>query len=209
MILTNDNLDEKLKEFFELQVDAKPLPRMLFLDDRTKRIEAARKKYAQLYDVTYVHNAKECLRYLCKKGWDIVSLDHDLNGDDFQDPDDVTSGMEVVRYIAKTTKLIESNAGSPEFWIHSSNIFAAQLMLDTLNSIGIKAYYRKFEYDDEIKFGNAKVSYTPEKLDKLPHWESDLGERVKNCSSCGDLCYLDKNNQCFDCWHREMKQCEG
>jgi len=211
MILTNDNLDEKLKEFFEFKAfedpmatPIAPLPRMLFLDDRTKRIEAARKKYAQLYDVTYVHNAKECLRYLCRQEWDILSLDHDLNGDDFQHPDETSSGMEVVRYM----KTWMEQYSKPEVWIHSSNLFAANAMIDILRQYGFRAYYRRFEYDDEKKFGDAKVSYTPEKLDKLPHWESDLSIGAQRCSSCKDMCFVDKNNQCYDCWNRELKQCE-
>ena len=178
--------------------------RMLFLDDRTKRIEAARKKYTQDYDVTFVHNAKECLRYLCKKGWDIVSLDHDLDGNDFQDPDEVTSGMEVVRYIVKTTKLIDSNAGSPEFWIHSSNIFAAQLMLDTLNSIGIKAYYRRFEYGDEKKFGDATKSHKPEPVEDRWKWDM-LSSRCISCDK--HPIGVDARGQCHECYTRELKQC--
>ena len=214
MLQPNDNLDEKVKEFFEYPLQGnlyspKPMPRMLFLDDRTKRIEAARKQYTQQYDVTFVHNAKECLRYLCKKGWDIVSLDHDLDGNDFQDPDEVTSGMEVVRYIEKTTKLIDSNAGSPEFWIHSSNIFAAQLMLDTLNSIGIKAYYRKFEYGDEIKFGDSTPSHKPEPVEDKWDWygESKSMTQINKCKSCGRTKILNVQYQCHDCYKRELIQC--
>jgi len=198
-----DNLDEKMKEFYELQA-IQNRRRMLFLDDRTKRIEAARKKYDGEYDVTFVHNAKECLRYLCKKGWDIVSLDHDLDGNDFQDPDEVTSGMEVVRYIVKTTKLIDSNAGSPEFWIHSSNIFAAQLMLDTLNSIGIKAYYHRFEYDDEKKFGDATKSHKPEPVEDRWKWDM-LSSRCISCDK--HPIGVDARGQCHECYTRELKQC--
>ena len=185
----------------------KPLPRMLFLDDRTKRIEAARKKYAQQYDVTFVHNVKECLRYLCRKEFDIISLDHDLNGDDFQDPDEVSSGMEVVRYIIKCGGFPPSQIVKPEVWIHSSNLLAANLMVSELLKVNIHAYFRRFVYDDEITFSNAKISYTSEDLIFVPHWESELDKGVNTCVSCGDLCYLDKNKQCFDCWTRELKSC--
>ena len=201
-----DNLDEKLKEFFELQEEV-PLPRMLFLDDRTKRIEAARKKYEGEYDVTFVHNAKECLRYLCKKGWDIVSLDHDLDGNDFQDPDDVTSGMEVVRYIVKcgSQTIVDGIKifKFTRFWVHSSNLFAANLMITELLKVGIKAYYNRFEYDDEIKFGDAKHSHKPVFIeDKWEGYNKDY-----DCQSCGVNRILDKKRQCHDCYKREMKQC--
>ena len=66
------------------------LPSMLFLDDSTKRIESARRQYAGKYILTVVTTAKECLRYLCRQQWDILSLDHDLGGIDFQDPDNET-----------------------------------------------------------------------------------------------------------------------
>ena len=204
MILTNDNLDEKLKEFFELQVDAKPLPRMLFLDDRTKRIEAARKKYAQLYDVTYVHNAKECLRYLCQQEYDIVSLDHDLNGDDFQNPDDVTSGMEVVRYIARCGGFPPSQIVVPEVWIHSGNLFAANLMITELLKVGIFAYFRRFEYDDDEKsFWDGTRA---EK--KKPVEDKWIADTFGMCKSCGHDIELDLYYQCHRCYQREMKQCE-
>ena len=122
-------------------------PKMLFLDDRTKRIMSALAQYKDKYDVTIVTNAKECLRYLCKQEWDILSLDHDLNGDDFQDPDESTSGMEVVRYISMTQWLKQYK--TPEIWIHSSNLFAANMMIEELAGSGIKAFYRKFEYDEQ------------------------------------------------------------
>ena len=212
MLQPNDNLDEKLKEFFEFKgltdfVDIesnkeKQLPRMLFLDDRTKRIEAAHKKYTHLYDVTYVHNVKECLRYLCRKEFDIISLDHDLNGDDFQDPDEVSSGMEVVRYIVKCGGFPPSQIVKPEVWIHSSNLLAANLMISELLKAGIPAYFRKFEYDDEIKFGDATPSHKPAVVEDK--WEAHHSNK---CKSCEKLVNLDYSGQCHDCYKREMKQC--
>jgi len=193
----------RCEDCFNENRQRKPLPRMLFLDDRTKRIEAARKKYTHLYDVTYVHNVKECLRYLCRQEFDIVSLDHDLDGDDFQNPDDVTSGMEVVRYIVKCGGFPPSQIVKPEVWIHSSNLLAANLMISELLKVGIHAYFRKFEYEDEITFSNAKVSREPVVVEDK--WEHDS---YGACISCDNrLKMLDKNSQCHDCYKREMKQC--
>lgn len=127
------------------------LKKMLFLDDCTKRIDSARRQYAGVYDLTVVTNAKECLRYLCRQEWDILSLDHDLGGYDFQDPDDKTSGMEVVRYICKTGWPMLMKVPE-EIWIHSSNLFAASLMIDILSEAGIKSYYHRFEYKDEHNY---------------------------------------------------------
>jgi len=182
----------------------KPLPKMLFLDDRTKRIESAMKKYAGKYDLTIVTNVKECLRYLCRREFDIVSLDHDLDGDDFQDPDDETSGMEVVRYIVKCGGFPPSQIVVPEVWIHSSNLLAANLMVIELLKVGIPAYFRRFEYGDEIKFGDLESSYIPIMAieDK---WQTAVIGMM--CKSCGNYDQLDNNYQCHNCYKREMVQC--
>jgi len=189
----------RCEDCFNENRQRKPLPRMLFLDDRTKRIEAARKKYTHLYDVTYVHNVKECLRYLCRQEFDIVSLDHDLDGNDFQNPDDVTSGMEVVRYIEKCGA---QTVDGTEFWVHSSNLFAANLMITRLMDMGLKAYYKRFQYGDEITFSNAKISREPVVVeDKWSYYHHGY------CLSCKKIDNLDAHFQCHDCYKREMKQC--
>ena len=128
-------------------ITVKIKPKMLFLDDRTKRIMSAMEQYKDRYDVTIVTNVKECLRHLCRQEWNILSLDHDLNGDDFQDPDDSNSGMEVARYIMKTGW--PSKFHKPEVWVHSSNLFAAELMLSVFQSMDFRTYYHKFEYDEQ------------------------------------------------------------
>ena len=206
--MSKDNIDEKLKEFYEFKAfedpmatPTKALPRMLFLDDRTKRIEAARKKYTQQYDVTFVHNTKECLRYLCREEFDIVSLDHDLDGNDFQNPDDVTSGMEVVRYIEKCGA---QTVDGTEFWVHSSNLFAANLMITRLMDMGLKAYYKRFQYGDEITFSNAKISREPVVVEDK--WNAKY---IGICSSCKTYKkeLNKKDGQCHDCYKREMIQC--
>jgi len=194
-----DNLDEKMKEFYELQA-IQNRRRMLFLDDRTKRIEAARKKYAQQYDVTFVHNVKECLRYLCREEFDIVSLDHDLNGDDFQDPDEVLSGMEVVRYIEKCGA---HTVDGIEFWVHSSNLFAANLMITRLTDMGLKAFYHRFQYGDEIKFSDVKPTHKPEPVED--RWKARSGEWL--CPSCKNVRTVNDMGQCHECYTRELKQC--
>lgn len=118
-------------------------PRLLFLDDRTKRIQAAWTKYAD-FEVTIVCNVRECLRYLSNFDWNIVSLDHDLNGCDFDDPDGTNTGMEVVRYLEKTGW--PPSKKQPIFYVHSSNIFAAHLMVTRLQAIGLIAEWHRFEY---------------------------------------------------------------
>jgi hypothetical protein len=198
--MTDSNLDEKVKEFYELKVAPEQLPRMLFMDDSTKRIESAIRQYRGRFNLTIVTNVKECLRYLCRQEYDIVSLDHDLDGDDFQNPDDVTSGMEVVRYIVRCGGFPPSQIVVPEVWIHSSNLFAANLMINELIKVGIHAYYRKFEYDGDKQFGDA-----------APHPKNDFvsiawvsNNHKAHCLGCGKLSILSKQFECKECYHRNI-----
>ena len=125
----------------------KPKMKMLFLDDRTKRVESARRQFGGKFDLTIVSTVKECLRKLSGEDWDEVHLDHDLNGDDFQNPDSPTAGMEVVRYIVKCGW--PPSKRKPIFRVHSSNIFASWLMVRTLHEVGLFAFWERFEYKDE------------------------------------------------------------
>lgn len=120
---------------------------MLFVDDRTKRIHYALDEYSKDYDVTIATCVPEALRQLSKEKWDVVSLDHDLNGHDFQDPDTPTCGMEIIRYIAKTGW--PPSIPQPKFWVHSSNLFAAHLMTVELKKLGFNASYRPIRYKVE------------------------------------------------------------
>ena len=120
--------------------------KMLFLDDRAKRIKAALTSFPE-FDVTIVPNVKECLRAMSGNDFDIVSLDHDLNGCDFEDPDSPNAGMEVVRYLEKTGW--PPSKKKPLFHVHSSNIFAAHLMVTRLNAMGMSAEWHRFEYPEK------------------------------------------------------------
>jgi hypothetical protein len=119
-------------------------PKMLFLDDRSKRIHAALKQYSEKYDVTIVATVIECLRFLSSETWDIVSLDHDLGGEEFSDPGNRTGGMEIIRYIGKLGWPLK--IPRPVFIIHSSNAFAANTMVNGLKSLGFTASWERFEY---------------------------------------------------------------
>jgi cytidyltransferase-like protein len=120
--------------------------RMLFLDDRTKRIHAALNQYSDEYEVTICTNVLECLRLLSTEEFSVVSLDHDLGGVDFVDLECTTCGAEVVRYIKKTGWPEEKP--KPWFWIHSKNTFAAHWMLNELHALGLPALYRAFVYQE-------------------------------------------------------------
>lgn len=125
--------------------------RILFVDDRSKRIHAALKLFLELGDeVTIATNVREALRLMSAQDFDIVSLDHDLDGCDFEDPDSTTCGMEIVRYLEKTGWPPERFA--PEFVIHSKNLFAGHLMVTRLRGIGLSAIYKAFDYEKKEHF---------------------------------------------------------
>ena len=118
--------------------------KVLFMDDRSKRIHAAIEKYADA-DLTIVTNVIECLRFLSNEDWDLVLLDHDLGGKEFVDPDDTTCGMQVIRYLEKTAWPPEKR--KPIFLIHSSNVFAACAMQNRLQENGYRVERERFVYD--------------------------------------------------------------
>jgi hypothetical protein len=104
--------------------------KLLFVDDRSKRIHSALRKYSKHYDVTIAPNVPEALRLISSEDWTIVSLDADLNGYDFCDPNSKDSGMEIIRYLDST--LWPEGKPSPTFIIHSSNALVAELMFQYL-----------------------------------------------------------------------------
>lgn len=126
--------------------------KMLFVDDRRKRIMYALKNFPE-FDVEIAPNYPEALRAMSSEDWDVVSFDHDLNGYDFQDPDTPTCGMEIVRYLEKTGWPPQRKI--PQFWVHSSNLFAAHLMVVKLTELGFDAWYKPIYYKTEnMKYDN-------------------------------------------------------
>jgi len=121
-------------------------PKLLFVDDRTKRIHYALNNFPQ-FDVTIATCVKEALRQMSANDFDVISLDHDLTGCDFEDPETETCGMEIVRYIEKCGWPPQRN--KPVFFIHSSNLFAAHLMKTTLEGLGYRTDYMKIVYEKQ------------------------------------------------------------
>jgi hypothetical protein len=118
--------------------------KVLFLDDRSKRIHSAIDKFKG-DDLTIVTNVTECLRFLSSDNWDYVFLDHDLGGREFCNIDDPTCGMAIVHYITKTGWPWERP--KPTFIIHSSNAFAAHEMRCVLESNAFHVVIKRWTYD--------------------------------------------------------------
>jgi hypothetical protein len=109
----------------------------------------ALKKYADRYDVTICANVPEALRYLSREEWNVVSLDFDLNGHDFQDPGEITCGLEIVRYIGRCGGWPNARRQPDQIIIHSSNVFGATLMLRRLEELKLDSSLRweLFQYE--------------------------------------------------------------
>lgn len=120
--------------------------RMLFVDDRRKRINYALKNFPD-YTVEIAPNVPEALRALSSEDWDLVSLDCDLDGHDFQDVDEKNCGLEIARYIAKTGWPQQRHV--PIFQVHSSNLFSANKLISELLKIGLSAYFHPIIYPVE------------------------------------------------------------
>ena len=109
-------------------------PKMLFVDDRTKRLKYAITELSKDYDVTIAVCVPEALRLLVGNDFDVVSLDIDLDGHDFGDLNSPTCGMELVRYITRTSW--PSQRREPKFIVHSTNLFGAKVMESCLRDAG-------------------------------------------------------------------------
>lgn len=112
--------------------------KILFVDDRAERISWALENYKD-YELTISPNVLDALRQMNINNFDLISLDFDLNGEDFQEIDDKTSGMAIVRYIGTTGW--PPFKKKPEFIIHSTNNFAANLMVAELSEMGFDAHH--------------------------------------------------------------------
>lgn len=125
-------------------------PKLLFVDDRSRRIRAALVQYGADFDVTIAPSVNEALRALSNEEFAFVSLDHDLNGEGFQDPESTQAAGEILRYIEKTGW--PDGKEKPHFWIHSYNAFAAQRMLAQLHNMGFVAELKALKYP-KYKYG--------------------------------------------------------
>lgn len=136
---------------------------MLFVDDRTKRIHWAAGYYPQNgYEVTIACNVPEALRLMSRNEYDVISLDHDLNGHDFDDPESTGCGMEILRYIEKCGGWPEWRPSGneidhartipskhPVIWVHTSNLFAGHLMIATANRLNLNAFWKPINQNKE------------------------------------------------------------
>lgn len=155
--------------------------RMLFVDDRTKRIHYAIEELGKLYDVTIAANVPETLRALSREDWDIVSLDFDLNGYDYnRAKDEKGTAAGIIAYIAEFG-WPNAIRRTPLFRIHSSNAFAAEGMKRTLENAGLECEIRPIDYEPITK-KRGKIGLTASAFDVIhPGYISLLKDARENC----------------------------
>lgn len=106
--------------------------KILFLDDSMVRQHKRFQKKGD-DDLCQVWTASECIQALANYEWfDLVSLDHDLNGEPYQNPKEQNCGTTVAKFIAEQKPEIR------EIVIHSMNHIQAPKMVDMLKKAGYK-----------------------------------------------------------------------
>ena len=170
-------------------------PKLLFVDDKPDRCADAMKRYGDQYEVIFAHTVTDALRQMSGNSLSVISLDHDLNGQDFQDPEAKDCGLEIVHYIQKTGWPVQRPM--PEFWIHSTNLFAANRMAEEIEHsyfgnrkpIVVKRPFNWKQYQHGVVAGAFDVIH--------PGYIYLLREAKELCHKVTVLLH-DKPNQVFD-----------
>ena len=107
----------------------------LFLDDNHRRTREFLSNYPRAY---HSATAQGCIKKLEHGVWEIVFLDHDLEGEREHDPTSTLSGMEVVRWIKTNKPRVKL------FIIHSQNPHSGPIMVERLRAAGYDAWLVPF-----------------------------------------------------------------
>jgi hypothetical protein len=110
---------------------------VLFLDDDPDR---AARFLAETPHAVWVETVEDCLARL-EESWDEVHLDHDLGGERYVDCGRDDCGMAIVRWLC-----LESHPHllTTQFYVHSHNPGAANLMVMQMYAAGYRVEFRPF-----------------------------------------------------------------
>lgn len=120
---------------------------ILFLDDDSNRAATAYQRMlpSKRDKTIWCTTAQEAISVLddayYRDRLEEVHLDHDLGGEQFQDPNDKNCGMEVIRFIES---LNSSDLQHIKFTIHTWNGAAGVEMRERLTKLGLKVVYSPF-----------------------------------------------------------------
>jgi hypothetical protein len=143
--------------------------RVLFLDDDPTRAEIF---LAENPDAVWVPTVEECLARLAET-WDEVHLDHDLGGETFVDCSREDCGMEVVRWLCLESR---PHLATTQFFIHSHNPRAADLMVMQMYAAGFRVEARPFGFGPPSQAPSGAFGQVPAAHDRgWRAWLRDLG----------------------------------
>lgn len=111
--------------------------KILVLEDDPIRIRTFRFKMDPGYDVMYVTTAQGAIDLLTENQFDVIFLDHDLDGEEFVDMKNINTGSEVVRWLRA-----HGTTNDPYIVVHSLNSPAAENMAEGLKTAGFNFIYR-------------------------------------------------------------------
>jgi hypothetical protein len=114
-----------------------PSRRILFLDDDPARAEIF---LAENPEAVWVQTVDECVARL-GEDWHEVHLDHDLGGERFVDLSRDDCGMAVVRWLCLEP---HPHLKPTQFYVHSHNPMAAQMMAMQIHVAGFRVENRPF-----------------------------------------------------------------
>lgn len=119
---------------------------ILFLDDCPLRAMKFRREFP---NATIVTTAQACIEQLSKQAWDTVFLDHDLNGDSYQDPTEENCGTTVANWINTNKPTIATVI------VHSLNEIERGKMVETIRAAHYNvmncSFLRLMQHIDSIK----------------------------------------------------------
>ena len=132
--------------------------KILVLDDdpRDYRVSAYMDRFADNFPdatIVYVKTADECLGQMFLTDFDLVLLDHDLNGETFVDSDRCDCGAEVARWWnSGGNKSIGASVV-----VHSKNVAGANVMTGLISgSVHIPAAWEKEKFET-IEFVKSRM----------------------------------------------------
>ena len=125
---------------------------ILFLDDAPERAALMYQRMTQedANNTMWCQTADECIGVLTdyKDELNLVYLDHDLGGTQYQDSKADNCGMEVVRFLEKQNSQLFNHV---EFVVHSWNIEAGKRMNRRLLDAGYKTCYIPFGTTSQVE----------------------------------------------------------
>lgn len=105
------------------------MKKILFLDDDRKRAVFLMDNIPEGFAVTWAKTAADAIAFLKNEKWDVVSLDHDLDGI-YQSPQHPNTGTTVAKYIEDNRKDLAYL--QDHIIIHSYNVLAAAGMMQIM-----------------------------------------------------------------------------